>query len=230
MDEEEFNSPVNDSKMNSTDSFSASSLVLSLPSSIITSPSSFLSYPLNGTFIGWDSESVSSRLVCSWSDKKENVLESCRMCSLNRSEYLSFPCIDPAESFSSSMTSDLASPLLPEETSVILGGFPLVDVEDNVFEALSPTRSLEGVAKSLKNRIDLASVKAGAVSLGKSKAMNGADAVLMSSKYKYSLAECSREKWFVFSLAEMVSEWVKLIIRLLSMRLPLPIMNDSLPL
>lgn len=34
--------------------------------------------------------------------------------------------------------------------------------------------------------------------------MSGADALFVSSKYKYALSECRVEKWFVFSLAEMV--------------------------
>ena len=195
-----------DSKVNSTNSFTESSLISSSTPSFIHSSSSLLHYPLNETLTELNHESVSISLVCSWSEKKENQLDSCRVCSLNHSEYLSFPCIDPASTHSSSVGSDLVSPLLPGKISVSLIGFPLADVEDNVFEALSPIHPLEGAAKSLKNRIDLASVKAGAVGLAKSKAMNGADAVLTSSRYKYSLAECSKEKWFVFSLAEMVCE------------------------
>ena len=195
-----------DSKVNSTNSFADPSLLLSSPPSFIHSPSSILHYPLNETSIELNHESVSLSLGCSWSEKKENQLDNCRVCSLNHSEYLSFPCIDPVSVPSSSVDSDFVSPLLLEEISVSSIGFPLADVKDNVFEALSPIHPLEGAAKSLKNRIDLASVKAGAVGLAKSKAMNGADAVLTSSRYKYSLAECSKEKWFVFSLAEMVCE------------------------
>lgn len=195
-----------DSKVNSTNSFADPSLLLSSPPSFIHSTSSILHYPLNETSTELNHESVSLSLVCSWSEKKENQLDNCRVCSLNRSEYLSFPCIDPVSVPSSFVNSDFVSPLLPEEISVSSIGFPLADVKDNVFEALSPIHPLEGAAKSLKNRIDLASVKAGAVGLAKSKAMNGADAVLTSSRYKYSLAECSKEKWFVFSLAEMVCE------------------------
>lgn len=84
-----------DSKVNSTNSFADPSLLLSSPPSFIHSPSSILHYPLNETSIELNHESVSLSLVCSWSEKKENQLDNCRVCSLNHSEYLSFPCIDP---------------------------------------------------------------------------------------------------------------------------------------
>lgn len=205
---EEMDSDVSslDPKVNATNSFAQPSPIVSSIPSFIHSSSSLLRYPLNETSTELSHESSSISLVCSWSEKKENQLNSCQVCSLNHSEYLSFPCIDPASTHSRSVDSDFVFPLLPEEISMSLMGVPVADVEDNVFEALSPIHPLEGAAESLKNRIDLASVKAGAVSLAKSKAMNGADAVLTSSRYKYSLAECSKEKWFVFSLAEMVWE------------------------
>lgn len=44
----------------------------------------------------------------------------------------------------------------------------------------------------------------GAVAITGSKGMSGIEAVLLSSKYKYCLSECKRDKWFVFSLGEMV--------------------------
>ena len=195
-----------DLKVDSTNSFADPSLLVSPNSSYLHSNSSLLHYSLNDTSIELSHESASMSLICSWSEKKENQLDSCRMCSLNRSEYLSFPCLDRSSSHSRFVGSDFISPLLSKTISENLMDIPLIDVKDNVFEALSPIHPRKGAAKSLKNRIDLASVKAGAVSLAKSKAMNGADAVLTNSRYKYSLTECSKEKWFVFSLAEMVCE------------------------
>lgn len=34
--------------------------------------------------------------------------------------------------------------------------------------------------------------------------MSSTDALFVSSKYKYALSECKNDKWFIFSLSEMV--------------------------
>ncbi|OAO17782.1 SAD1, spindle pole body-associated protein [Blastocystis sp. ATCC 50177/Nand II] len=83
---------------------------------------------------------------------------------------------------------------------------PIVEVEtqDNVFEGIVPISPIKQDKKLLKMRIDYASSKAGSLLIAKSKGMSGADALFVSSKYKYALSECRVEKWFVFSLAEMI--------------------------
>ena len=81
---------------------------------------------------------------------------------------------------------------------------PEIDYEDNPFEGIRPTTPVMVKSKSLKSRINFASEKTGAVSLSKSKGMNSPGSVLTSNKYKYSLSECTRNKWFEFSLSEMV--------------------------
>ena len=40
--------------------------------------------------------------------------------------------------------------------------------------------------------------------IAKAKGMSSTDALFVSSKYKYALSECKNDKWFIFSLSEMV--------------------------
>ena len=144
--------------------------------------------------------------TCSWNDKKDNRRS---MCDFDTKNAVS-SCLNstlPCHIMPSVLPeSDLKTTVMPPFTSVDEETrIPEIDYEDNPFEGIRPTTPVVVKSKSLKSRINFASEKAGAVSLSKSKGMNSPGSVLTGNKYKYSLSECTRNKWFEFSLSEMVS-------------------------
>lgn len=80
----------------------------------------------------------------------------------------------------------------------------IVDIQPNFFERIEALHPLQGSTKLITDRINFASSKAGAISIAKSKGMSGNSEVLTSNKYKYCIANCKSNKWFIFSLPEMV--------------------------
>ena len=144
--------------------------------------------------------------TCDWNDRKTSLSSMCdlskRSCESSCSN-TTLPCrISPLLSGQFDVKSTVIPPLRSVEEEVRI---PEIDYEDNPFEGIRPTLPVMVKSKSLKNRINFASEKTGAVSLSKSKGMNSPGSVLTSNKYKYSLSECTRNKWFEFSLSEMVS-------------------------
>ena len=144
--------------------------------------------------------------TCSWNDKKDNRRS---MCDFDTKNAVS-SCLNstlPCHIMPSVLPeSDLKTTVMPPFTSVDEETrIPEIDYEDNPFEGIRPTTPVVVKSKSLNSRINFASEKAGAVSLSKSKGMNSPGSVLTGNKYKYSLSECTRNKWFEFSLSEMVS-------------------------
>lgn len=149
---------------------------------------------------------LSTPNTCDWSDKKNSCFSMCDVDPKNPMSSCSnstVPChimlFTPSES---DMETTVIPPLDSEDEEIRI---PEIDYEDNPFEGICPITPIVVKPKSLNSRINFASEKTGAVSLSKSKGMNSPSSVLTSNKYKYSLSECTRNKWFEFSLSEMVS-------------------------
>ena len=149
---------------------------------------------------------LSTPNTCDWSDKKNSCFSMCDVDPKNAMSSCSnstVPChimlFTPSES---DMETTVIPPLDSEDEEIRI---PEIDYEDNPFEGIRPLTPIVVKPKSLNSRINFASEKTGAVSLSKSKGMNSPGSVLTSNKYKYSLSECTRIKWFEFSLSEMVS-------------------------
>ena len=153
-----------------------------------------------------------NQFICFWNDKERLLLDSTQKCPNARVK------VQKKNSSDSYVFYSPCYPTVYDSSQNML----VVEFEDNVFESLKPVLPLEGSTKSITERINFASSKAGAISLAKSKGMSGNNEVLSSNKYKYCITTCKSNKWFVFSLPEMVFLCQKCYSSSSLMRLPLP--------
>ena len=98
------------------------------------------------------------------------------------------------------------SPLSTRKDLVEPSLFVLTETEDNYFEGVKPILPMADQPKSITERINFASSKAGAIAIAKSKGMSGNSELLTANKYKYAITNCKTNKWFIFSLSDMVFE------------------------
>lgn len=138
-----------------------------------------------------------SLLVCTIKDKEVEIRRSIQKCFSPRSIYRNPKRKEDKDD-------SILSPYNPPVWVSAFLNYVIADHEDNFFEGIRPAFPISLSEKSVKQRINFASSKAGAIAIAKSKGMSGNSDLLTSNKYKYAISSCKINKWFIFSLAEMV--------------------------
>ena len=138
-----------------------------------------------------------SLLICTIKDKEDEIRRSIQKCFSPRSVYRNPKRKEDKDD-------SIISPYNPPIWVSGFQNYVIADDEDNFFEGIHPSFPIALSEKSVKQRINYASSKAGAIAIAKSKGMSGNSDLLTSNKYKYAISNCKGNKWFIFSLAEMV--------------------------
>lgn len=154
------------------------------------------------------------KIICSWNDCVDNPFKTCFVCDFGMSGPSSIVYMDvSAPTSSTSSTSSiqfsdqelvLDKSILPDRLKIDKADIPLIEVEDNIFEANSPLKSLKEGKKAIVDRINLASSKSGAITLAKAKGMRDIGSILNGNEDKYCTSPCDNPKWFIIGLTEMV--------------------------
>ena len=151
-------------------------------------------------------------IICSWTDCEDNPSKTCFVCDFGLNGPSSIVFMDMSAPVTSSTSPIqfgeqeliLDKSILPDRLKIDKADIPLIEVEDNIFEANSPLKSLKEGKKAIADRINLASSKSGAITLAKAKGMRDIGSILNGNEDKYSTSPCNNPKWFIIGLTEMV--------------------------
>lgn len=174
--------------------------------------------PLNGIDETMDYREVErsyshnkEKFTCSWDENEDNPFKTCFICDFGMQGATSIMCMDmPPQSLppNGEQVYDRKPKneknVLPDRLLINKEDIPLVEIEDNIFEALTPIKPIKEGKSIIADRINLASAKSGAMSLAKAKSTRDIGNILNSNVDKYSTSPCKSPKWFIIGLAEMV--------------------------
>lgn len=138
-----------------------------------------------------------NNMNCSWNEREVSLLQMNQKC-------LDYRFVMQRSGKQEEEPYLFISPYFPPVIISDMKEIISIDIQPNLFEGIKPIYPLQGSTKLITERINFASAKAGAISIAKSKGMSGNNEVLTSNKYKYCIANCKSNKWFIFSLPEMV--------------------------